>query len=142
MKKPCYEESACNCPAQPLPAGAPETPSGGDCPSPLPTPDYEDIVRYCAENGLIGRLDTVRFYDFYAGYHFRYKGKPVDWRAKAREWASRPENRPEFQTAREAAIPAALPRKRILYMSGEQTDDPRRYLTWLAQQFNIPVSFT
>ena len=98
-------------------------------------PAYEEVVRYCAVHGLIGKLDTVRFYDFYAAYGFRYKGKPVDWRAKAREWASKPENRPEFRTACEEKVLASLPQKRVFHMPEGPTEDVRKYLTWLSEQF-------
>ena len=50
-------------------------------------PTYEDIVAYAQEAGLIGKIDTVRFYDYYAKQEFMFRGAIMDWKGKMREWA-------------------------------------------------------
>ena len=106
-------------------------------------PSYEEVVRYCAAHHLSGRVDTLKFYDYYDSYDFRYKGRLIDWQRKAREWAARysgPQIVPSPPSP--ATPPTQLPKKREFLMRGEKTDDAKVYLTWLAQQFGFTAEFS
>lgn len=113
-------------------------------------PSYEEVVRYCAAHHLSGRVDTLKFYDYYDSYDFRYKGRLIDWQRKAREWAARysgpqtvpppPSSVPSSPPS--AATPARNPEKREFLMQGGKTDDAKVYLTWLAQQFGFTAEFS
>jgi len=48
---------------------------------------YDEVVAYAKEAGLIGKIDTVRFYEYYAKQSFMYRGQPMDWKGKMHEWA-------------------------------------------------------
>lgn len=73
-------------------------------------PTYEDIVAYCVEQKLIGKVDTVKFYDFYAKQNFMYRGYVMDWKGKLREWAGSQKSR-IVQSAKEANAVASLSKK-------------------------------
>lgn len=105
----------------------------------MPIPTYPEVVRYCADHQLIGRVDTVRFYDYYANRGFSYRGKPVNWKRKAHEWAERQRCPYTAQKACEAWILADRPQKRVFCMPGGPTDDAKKYLAWLSTQFSPPA---
>ena len=108
-------------------------------------PSYEEVVRYCAAHHLSGRVDTLKFYDYYDSYDFRYKGRLIDWQRKAREWAARysgPQTAASPPPSAAAPAPAPIPEKREFLMQGGKTDDAKVYLTWLAQQFGFTAEFS
>lgn len=51
---------------------------------PRAPPTIDDIREYCEE--LRSAVDPERFYDYYAANNFEYKGEPMDWKAKLRQW--------------------------------------------------------
>ncbi len=52
-------------------------------------PTYREVVKYAVEAGLIGKVSTVKFYDYYNRNGFIYKGYIFDWKTKLHEWARR-----------------------------------------------------
>ena len=52
-------------------------------------PTYEEVVAYAKSNDLLGKVDTAKFYDWYAKQNFMYKGYLMDWQGKLHEWAAR-----------------------------------------------------
>jgi hypothetical protein len=64
-------------------------------------PSYAEVEAYAKDIG--SRIDTRKFYDWYEADGFMYKGRPMDWRAKLRQW-----------TAKERTQPAANPFLNIL----------------------------
>lgn len=73
-------------------------------------PTYEDIVAYCMEGGLIGKVDTVKFYDYYGKQNFMFRGQIMDWKNKLHEWASGQKSK-IIQKAKEANAVASLSAK-------------------------------
>lgn len=57
-------------------------------------PSFEEVAAYAAEIG--SQIDTKKFYDWYAASDFKYKGLPMDWKAKMREWTAK--ERPKAKT--------------------------------------------
>lgn len=53
------------------------------------TPTYAEVVNYANEQGFLGKIETKKFYDYYAKSGFSYHGLPQDWKAKMHEWARR-----------------------------------------------------
>lgn len=47
-------------------------------------PSKEEVLSFCRENNL--NIDVDKFYSLYSRYGFIYRGAPIDWKAKAREW--------------------------------------------------------
>ncbi len=63
---------------------------------PMAPPTLEEIAEYCREIG--SSVDPVRFYDCYAANEFTWKGAPMDWKAKLRQWNVREKPR-RYNTA-------------------------------------------
>ena len=47
-------------------------------------PTLEEVQKFAEENAP--DVDAQKFYDYYKESEFRYKGKPIDWKAKLTEW--------------------------------------------------------
>ena len=47
-------------------------------------PTQKDIEDYCSENNL--NVDVSRFYSYYSRWNFTYRGLPMNWKAKLKEW--------------------------------------------------------
>ena len=73
-------------------------------------PTYEEVVAYAKNEGLIGKVDTVKFYDFYNKQGFMYRGAIMDWKKKLHEWASSQRAR-VMQSAKEAEAIRAMGKK-------------------------------
>ena len=91
-------------------------------------PTYEEIVSYCADNGLIGKVDTAKFYDFYAKQNFTYRGAIMDWQGKLKEWAERQRGTVQ-QSAMEYNVLNKTQKGKKRFMNGTMTD--LEYLKWL-----------
>lgn len=63
------------------------------------SPTREEVRSYCAEQNL--RVNPDRFYDYYARFDFKYKGLPIDWKARLSKWEQTEYTRPN-QTANAA----------------------------------------
>jgi len=74
-------------------------------------PTYEEIVSYCNDNDLIGRVDTVKFYEYYAKQNFMFRGAIMDWQSKLHEWAERQKGTVK-QSAKEYHAIQNLPQNR------------------------------
>ena len=51
-------------------------------------PTYQDILEYCRDAGLLGKISTNKFYEYYKGKWF-YKGVLINWKEKLQQWAAR-----------------------------------------------------
>ena len=91
-------------------------------------PTYEEIVAYCAEQGLIGKVDTVKFYEFYDKQNFIYRGALMDWKDKLHEWASRQRGTVK-QSAKEYNALHGAKKGTKRFLNGTMTDI--EYLNWL-----------
>ena len=94
-------------------------------------PTYEEIVAYAASEGLIGKVDTVKFYDWYAKQNFMYKGYIMDWQGKLHEWASRQKGTIK-QTAKEYNAVAQTQKGKKRFMNGTMND--KEYLEFLKRE--------
>ena len=65
-------------------------------------PTFEEVVTYASQNGLYGKLNLSKFYDYYAKQGFLFHGHLMDWRQKMAEWAER-QTGPVMETGRERA---------------------------------------
>lgn len=72
-------------------------------------PTYEDIVAYAEEAGLIGKIDTVRFYEYYEKQDFMFRGAIMNWKGKMHDWAKN-QYRKVIPTAKEKS---AAPKEAI-----------------------------
>lgn len=52
------------------------------------SPTYEEVQAFAKSEGLDSKTDIKKFYQYYSETGFLYKGIPMDWKAKLREWAS------------------------------------------------------
>lgn len=52
------------------------------------SPTYEEVQAFAKSEGLDRKTDVRKFYSYYSETNFLYKGIPMDWKAKLREWAS------------------------------------------------------
>ena len=94
-------------------------------------PTYEEIVAYCDSEGLIGKVDTVKFYDFYNKQNFMYRGYLMDWKKKLHEWAARQKGTVRQTTTEHKAVQKTGGRQILLY--GKYVSD-KDYLVWLKQE--------
>lgn len=64
-------------------------------------PTVGEVLAFAEENAP--DVDVRKFYDYYAESGFRYKGKPVDWKAKLEEWQKneRPKSGKKLPTPKE-----------------------------------------
>lgn len=65
-------------------------------------PTFEEVVAYATENGLYGKLNLCKFYDYYEKQGFLFKGLPMDWKAKMKKWAEN-QTSPVMETGKERA---------------------------------------
>lgn len=93
-------------------------------------PTYEEIVAYCDSEGLIGKVDTVKFFDHYAKQDFMYRGYIMDWKSKLHEWASRQRGTVR-QSAKEYNALNKTQKGKKRFMNGSMND--REYLAWLSK---------
>ena len=98
-------------------------------------PTYEEVVAYCVDNGFIGKVDTVKFYDWYDKQNWMFKGLIMDWKKKLPEWAARSNGR-ITQSAKEYNAISRLPNRRKFYMPGKVTTDLKEYLAFLKEETN------
>ena len=91
-------------------------------------PVYEEVVAYADSEGLIGKVDTAKFYDFYAKQDFLYRGYPMDWKNKLHEWASRQKGTVK-QSAKEYNALSKTQKGKKRFMNGTMTD--LEYHEWL-----------
>ena len=63
-------------------------------------PTFEEVVAYATQNGLYGKLNLSKFYDYYAKQGFCYNGYLMDWKKKMADWAAR-QTGPVMETGRE-----------------------------------------
>lgn len=96
-------------------------------------PTYEEIVAFASSEGLIGKVDTVKFYDYYDKQNFIYKGYIMDWQGKMREWASKQRGTIK-QSAREYNVLNKTQKGKKRFMNGTMTD--AEYLNWLEKLVN------
>ena len=94
-------------------------------------PTYEEIVAYADSEGLIGRIDTVKFYDFYAKQNFMYRGYIMDWKKKMHEWADRQKGAVKQSAKEYNALNKVTPKKILLF--GKYVSD-KEYFNWLAKE--------
>ena len=91
-------------------------------------PTYEEVVAYCDSEGLIGKVDTVKFYEFYDKQGFMYRGYLMDWKNKLHEWASRQRGTIK-QSAKEYNALNKTQKGKKRFMNGTMTD--LEYHEWL-----------
>lgn len=91
-------------------------------------PTYEEVVAYCDSEGLIGKVDTVKFYEFYDKQGFMYRGYLMDWKNKLHEWASRQKGAVK-QSAKEYNALNKTQKGKKRFMNGTMTD--LEYHEWL-----------
>ena len=48
-------------------------------------PSFQEVAEYAQE--IKSGADVKRFYEWYSASGFKYKGKPMDWKAKLKEWS-------------------------------------------------------
>lgn len=51
------------------------------------TPSLEEVQTFAQSEGLSGKTNVQRFYRYYEKQGFLYRGLPIDWKAKLREWS-------------------------------------------------------
>jgi len=97
-------------------------------------PTYTEVVAYANAQGLIGKIDTSKFYDFYERQGFLYRGQPMDWKGKMFEWANNQKSQ-VTQTKRELAELERLPKPQKFRMpGGRETYDLREYLGFIEKR--------
>lgn len=100
-------------------------------------PTYEELVAYAYSEGLIGKVDTVKFYDYYDRQNFQFRGMLMDWKGKLHEWASKQKSA-VIQTAKEAnAIQKMSAKKREYMIPGKTTTDTREYLNYIKEVMGL-----
>ena len=64
-------------------------------------PTVEEVRAFAEEHAP--DVDAQKFYDYYAESGFKYKGKPMDWKAKLEEWQKneRPKSGKKLPTPKE-----------------------------------------
>lgn len=60
-------------------------------------PAFEEVQAFAAEEAP--NVDAQKFYGYYAATEFMWKGKPIDWRAKLREWQKTERPKPGVKKA-------------------------------------------
>ena len=93
-------------------------------------PTYEEVVAFADSEGLIGKVDTVKFYDFYNKQNFMYKGYLMDWQSKLHEWAARQRGTVQ-QSAKEYNVLNKSQKGKKRFMNGTMTD--LEYNQWLTK---------
>lgn len=96
-------------------------------------PAYEDVVSYCASEGLIGKVDTVKFYEFYDKQNFMFRGYLMDWKSKLHEWASR-QRGSVTQSAKEYNALQKTQKGTKQFMDGTMND--KEYFDWVQKVVN------
>lgn len=61
----------------------------------MSAPTYEEVRAFAKSEGLDSKTNVRKFYDYYSRSYFSFKGEPMNWKAKLREWAGseRPKSR-------------------------------------------------
>lgn len=78
-------------------------------------PTYEEVVAYAESEGLIGKVDTAKFFDWYAKQNWMYKGYLMDWKGKLHEWAARQKGVVKQTAVEYKAVQKTAPRKFMLF---------------------------
>ena len=94
-------------------------------------PTYEEVVAYANSAGLIGKVDTAYFYDYYDKQGFTYRGAIMDWQNKLHEWAGRQKGAVK-QSAKEYNVLKKIDGEKI--MLGGKFVRPKGYLEWLKKE--------
>lgn len=94
-------------------------------------PTYEEVVAFAKSEGLLGKVDTAKFYDWYAKQNFMYRGYLMDWKGKLHEWAARQKGTVRQTTTEYKAVQKTGGRQILLY--GKYVSD-KDYLVWLKQE--------
>lgn len=76
-------------------------------------PTYEEVQAFAQSEGLDSRTNVAKFYDYYSKTNFLFKGTPMDWKGKLREWAQseKPRTRSYVTAAEHNARKHELPFK-------------------------------
>ena len=90
------------------------------------SPTYEEVQAFAKSEGLDSKTDIKKFYQYYSETGFLYKGIPMDWKAKLREWAKteRP-RRSKTPTMADYGFEFDLPKG---------FDSMKEYLDWVIEQ--------
>ena len=94
-------------------------------------PTYEEVVAYANSEGLIGKVDTAYFYDYYDKQGFNYKGSVMDWQNKLHEWAARQKGTVK-QTAKEYNVIKKINGSKIRLYDKYVT--PKEYFAFLEKE--------
>ena len=98
-------------------------------------PTFEDVVLYANKQGLIGKVDIRKFYDYYGRSNFLYRGALMDWQGKLREWASTQRANVMVTGEIQAILQAKsnAPGEKTFRMDGGQTTtDLNEYMKYLS----------
>ena len=94
-------------------------------------PTYEEIVAYAHSEGLIGKVDTAYFYDYYDKQGFTYRGAIMDWQGKLHEWADRQKGTVK-QSAKEYNVLKKINGNKIMLFGKYVT--PKEYFAFLEKE--------
>lgn len=83
-------------------------------------PTYEEVQAFAESEGLDSKTNVPKFYEYYSQSDFTFKGRPMDWKARLRQWAT------TEKTKRGEIQPAAIKR--------EYPRVTREYLDWLEKK--------
>lgn len=61
-------------------------------------PTYEEVQAFAKSEGLDSKTNIQKFYNYYSRSRFLFKGIPMDWKAKLREWAGTEKPRSESKS--------------------------------------------
>lgn len=50
-------------------------------------PSFDEVKQYAIDAGLIDKISVTKFYRYYERADFLYKGLPMDWKSRMKQWA-------------------------------------------------------
>ena len=93
-------------------------------------PTFDEVVQYAVQNGIYGKINLSKFYDYYDQRGFSIRGIPINWKTKLQEWADR-QTGTVAVSAKEANVRQKIPEKRTYNMFEDgQTTNIMDYLAW------------
>lgn len=90
------------------------------------SPTYEEVQAFAKSEGLDGKTDVKKFYQYYKETNFLFRGIPINWKEKLREWA-------KTERPRRSKMPTAADYK-FTFNLPEGFGSLEEYLSWVIEK--------